>query len=151
MIRRPPRSTLFPYTTLFRSSIAEKGVVANIGGIQDSTERVIFYSKAKYSLKKTSKSDIPVYNIRHEPEFKVKLSENYEFNPKDCGFDIFVDSELSEKPILSFLKQEICIINTEIFSPPYGVTTKVIPDSIEGRSEERRVGKECRSRWSPYH
>src|SRR5256885_7368916 len=23
--------------------------------------------------------------------------------------------------------------------------------SNEGRSEERRVGKECRSRWSPYH
>src|SRR3712207_3168023 len=23
--------------------------------------------------------------------------------------------------------------------------------SVEGRSEERRVGKECRSRWSPYH
>ena len=22
---------------------------------------------------------------------------------------------------------------------------------IGGRSEERRVGKECRSRWSPYH
>ncbi len=23
--------------------------------------------------------------------------------------------------------------------------------NIEERSEERRVGKECRSRWSPYH
>ena len=23
--------------------------------------------------------------------------------------------------------------------------------NIYGRSEERRVGKECRSRWSPYH
>ena len=23
--------------------------------------------------------------------------------------------------------------------------------TIEFRSEERRVGKECRSRWSPYH
>ena len=23
--------------------------------------------------------------------------------------------------------------------------------SLGGRSEERRVGKECRSRWSPYH
>ena len=23
--------------------------------------------------------------------------------------------------------------------------------NILGRSEERRVGKECRSRWSPYH
>ena len=26
------------------------------------------------------------------------------------------------------------------------------PEIMEGsRSEERRVGKECRSRWSPYH
>src|SRR2546430_12329516 len=25
------------------------------------------------------------------------------------------------------------------------------PDGGNGRSEERRVGKECRSRWSPYH
>ena len=24
-------------------------------------------------------------------------------------------------------------------------------NAIEERSEERRVGKECRSRWSPYH
>ena len=24
-------------------------------------------------------------------------------------------------------------------------------DSFGARSEERRVGKECRSRWSPYH
>ena len=23
--------------------------------------------------------------------------------------------------------------------------------SLQARSEERRVGKECRSRWSPYH
>ena len=26
-----------------------------------------------------------------------------------------------------------------------------ISDISYGRSEERRVGKECRSRWSPYH
>src|SRR5688572_32087988 len=25
------------------------------------------------------------------------------------------------------------------------------PQSRRSRSEERRVGKECRSRWSPYH
>ena len=24
-------------------------------------------------------------------------------------------------------------------------------EAIHDRSEERRVGKECRSRWSPYH
>src|SRR5256885_17008729 len=28
---------------------------------------------------------------------------------------------------------------------------KALKAVIEGRSEERRVGKECRSRWSPYH
>src|SRR2546430_8386783 len=27
----------------------------------------------------------------------------------------------------------------------------VTEDVSTGRSEERRVGKECRSRWSPYH
>ena len=27
----------------------------------------------------------------------------------------------------------------------------VIPIMLIARSEERRVGKECRSRWSPYH
>ena len=28
---------------------------------------------------------------------------------------------------------------------------KIWKDGQEDRSEERRVGKECRSRWSPYH
>ena len=27
----------------------------------------------------------------------------------------------------------------------------IIGDAHKFRSEERRVGKECRSRWSPYH
>ena len=33
-------------------------------------------------------------------------------------------------------------IHYSIFSPPFASLY---------RSEERRVGKECRSRWSPYH
>ena len=28
---------------------------------------------------------------------------------------------------------------------------KIIVEADVSRSEERRVGKECRSRWSPYH
>src|SRR5690349_23450346 len=31
MIRRPPRSTLFPYTTLFRSDLAQRGLGSRIG------------------------------------------------------------------------------------------------------------------------
>ena len=29
--------------------------------------------------------------------------------------------------------------------------TAVTDREVDFRSEERRVGKECRSRWSPYH
>src|SRR5437016_10848339 len=32
MIRRPPRSTLFPYTTLFRSRLYERGLIAGPDG-----------------------------------------------------------------------------------------------------------------------
>ena len=31
------------------------------------------------------------------------------------------------------------------------LVTDIVEDDAELRSEERRVGKECRSRWSPYH
>src|SRR2546426_8809617 len=34
----------------------------------------------------------------------------------------------------------------------HGVRQEIRPDTaVVERSEERRVGKECRSRWSPYH
>ena len=33
----------------------------------------------------------------------------------------------------------------------YPVLTPLAVDPSTTRSEERRVGKECRSRWSPYH
>src|SRR5256885_11961932 len=32
MIRRPPRSTLFPYTTLFRSRAERAQILAHVGG-----------------------------------------------------------------------------------------------------------------------
>src|SRR2546422_7871774 len=35
MIRRPPRSTLFPYTTLFRSPVEPHGAVLRVLGSQE--------------------------------------------------------------------------------------------------------------------
>ena len=43
---------------------------------------------------------------------------------------------------------QLVLVNTEILDKY--LETFHITDS-EFRSEERRVGKECRSRWSPYH
>src|SRR5256884_7922154 len=34
-------------------------------------------------------------------------------------------------------------------TPPFAIEEEI--NAAEERSEERRVGKECRSRWSPYH
>ena len=31
------------------------------------------------------------------------------------------------------------------------IKISVLKNCADDRSEERRVGKECRSRWSPYH
>ena len=33
----------------------------------------------------------------------------------------------------------------------YDILQMSAPEAMVERSEERRVGKECRSRWSPYH
>src|SRR3989454_4668902 len=38
MIRRPPRSTLFPYTTLFRSNVDDNGLVT-ISAVGEGGER----------------------------------------------------------------------------------------------------------------
>src|SRR5258707_4826225 len=40
---------------------------------------------------------------------------------------------------------------TEALAEHYKAHPAVIGWQIDNRSEERRVGKECRSRWSPYH
>ena len=40
--------------------------------------------------------------------------------------------------------------NAMLKNPTYETLSK-IATALNVRSEERRVGKECRSRWSPYH
>ena len=66
--------------------------------------------------------------------------------------DLFKNSEISESQNFNSIK--ITLASPEkIKSWTYGEIKK--PETINyrtfRRSEERRVGKECRSRWSPYH
>src|SRR5688572_32652332 len=62
----------------------------------------------------------------------------------DCDWSSDVcSSDLSSGPIVN----KSPIGSTATSSPP----APIIAISPNNRSEERRVGKECRSRWSPYH
>src|SRR2546426_11850330 len=97
MIRRPPRSTLFPYTTLFRSNVT-------VVPLDDSD-----------SVPGTATP--PFVNVT-APDPTLAGSTGSE-NVTVTG-----------------------VANGTFRAPLAGLTI---------RSEERRVGKECRSRWSPYH
>src|ERR1051325_8699809 len=43
------------------------------------------------------------------------------------------------------------IVRDTVFGHNIDRDSVAIPTTLIARSEERRVGKECRSRWSPYH
>ena len=45
---------------------------------------------------------------------------------------------------------EIALFNNDLVDNLAGFTAITLA-RLSTRSEERRVGKECRSRWSPYH
>src|SRR2546429_8067851 len=101
MIRRPPRSTLFPYTTLFRSSA-----------------RAWLSSTLKIKPILTVESEItPVERVRTSGRAFERLVDYMRSRHED-GADGWVVQHIQAR---------------------------------DQRSEERRVGKECRSRWSPYH
>src|SRR2546430_15632270 len=112
MIRRPPRSTLFPYTTLFRSAPA----MAQYGGSRlekwEFTPFVGYETSGSYPLSPTS-TTVFVNDLRINGA---------------TSFGTFIGYSLTSNSQFEFLW-----------------------DRNLTRSEERCVGKECRSRWSPYH
>src|SRR5256885_15583489 len=97
MIRRPPRSTLFPYTTLFRS-----------------------------------RDHLPHL---HEPAPGLLAGLGYN------GRGVAMASVMGRLLALRALGTPAAELGFPV--------TPLRPMPL--RSEERRVGKECRSRWSPYH
>src|SRR5450432_4756660 len=72
-----------------------------------------------------------------------------ELNKKEMKIDLEAASDMKIKQITDVLisrsiKQGIDPLAYDMSKEPY-------PSGKITRLEERRVGKECRSRWSPYH
>ena len=115
--------------------------------------------------------DVPVY-ITSQGDGKIKIHNiisNYTYNPNPIVLDKtlvsnFLTNEtgFSDIPITIY-SNTTGIINisdirydykggndtVEVFTWEKNSTKTTFNNSL--RSEERRVGKECRSRWSPYH
>ena len=70
-------------------------------------------------------------------EISVKLNENVR------GRDVFIIQPISS-PANDHLMQLLLMMDAARRASAARMTVVM-------RSEERRVGKECRSRWSPYH
>ena len=80
--------------------------------------------------------------------------------PKATGsspepIDLLIDEiEVDEVPVVVGLAEpgpaaEPSVNAGHIVTPQFSMAGQY--DRVTTRSEERRVGKECRSRWSPYH
>src|SRR3712207_9291627 len=131
MIRRPPRSTLFPYTTLFRShSAVDELIPARVRGAVDLVIGGSYWIG-------TILGSLASLVLLNTDLFALDLGWRLCFGLAALmGFAILlVRRNVPESPRWLFLHGH------------EHEAERVTAD----RSEERRVGKECRSRWSPYH
>src|SRR3712207_8294976 len=85
MIRRPPRSTLFPYTTLFRSQGTEKGdtLLGDPGfnhvrcSFRVRARRTLPLSEAEYSVASRGGEPVPEPRRRSEEHTSELQSRQY--------------------------------------------------------------------------
>src|SRR3712207_7361695 len=93
MIRRPPRSTLFPYTTLFRSQIIER--------LRDA-----YAAFGKGDLDALQEIWSP--NLRwHTPGSKDRKSTRLNSSHANISYDVFCLKKKNHKHILHYITQTI--------------------------------------------
>ena len=80
------------------------------------------------------------------------------YDPADANKTIFHIAYSKDNQDIMYTRADLSTIDALdadigdlVFTKSDGVTVGDEAISFVPRSEERRVGKECRSRWSPYH
>src|SRR3712207_8252253 len=76
MIRRPPRSTLFPYTTLFRSEAQKPPAVLRFAARHPrrALQRLVCYSAVSQTSQRSPDLRLPAYALPH-PRSEEHTSE----------------------------------------------------------------------------
>src|SRR2546427_1420795 len=88
MIRRPPRSTLFPYTTLFRSAVAELKALGRVENETQNGEEVTQqHADRKSTRLNSSHSQISyaVFCLKKKKKKKTKEVHSETLNREDTG------------------------------------------------------------------
>ena len=70
---------------------------------------------------------------------------------REATIDLSIGRAAAEQRALEFLANQGVVAGERWRSSSFQTDTTAQDYLIASRSEERRVGKECRSRWSPYH
>src|SRR5687768_17921256 len=79
MIRRPPRSTLFPYTTLFRSGLPIDGIIKKTafdhfcGGESIEESEAVIQQLAKYRVRTILDFSVEGRSEEHTSELQSRL------------------------------------------------------------------------------
>ena len=112
------------------------------------------YIKARDLLLNNNEVDIAeiLEDILEEvdPERAVIL---FRMLPKDVSVEVFsyLQAEDQKSIIKVITDKEINYIIEELDFDDKIDVLEELPANLASKIEERRVGKECRSRWSPYH
>src|SRR2546426_5053040 len=77
MIRRPPRSTLFPYTTLFRSSVRRLGGTTRRGGPPLHDARQPLLRRAVPTTSRDASGGLPERIGRSEDRKSTRLNSSH--------------------------------------------------------------------------
>src|SRR6202140_5188373 len=89
--------------------------------------------------------DVAIFFIRRYILFP-RMASRFFFQAEDGIRDLLVNGvQTCALPIFSALR------GGQVPRPEVGEVPENSVCRLRRRSEERRVGKECRSRWSPYH
>src|SRR3989442_15682572 len=131
MIRRPPRSARFPYTTIFRSGLCV-GLVACLVAASPANSQTVTTTSYQTGFE--------------NPPFPVGPLAGHD------GWNVFGTSAAATVQNSVFKTgSQAAAVDASLASGQTGPFRFAPFDMSSSRSEERRVGKECRSRWAPYH
>src|SRR3989441_9515603 len=154
MIRRPPRSTLFPYTTLFRSvalrlpAIRRFGVQLDAASLWvEATEVALDADVVPGSLRgRADRAEPPVGPVLGEiarPAHEPRPERGFVGGARPVA--------RRRRHVIRVRVLPHHAVRREPRGEASHARAHLRDPGLRNRSEERRVGEECRSRWSPYH